>query len=247
MDREKLLDRIRKLLALSTSPNEHEAARAAAAAQSLLQRYQLTLADVQRPEYGLVGYEFPAWWQRDGRRQFAEHLATLIVNESGCVPLQFIDGSWRLVGNPTLVEGARLLLDYLYDVLERLTIAGYRQREEDLTDPVLGRHPALDVGDDQRRWMHGYLYGAINTLANRMLEARAATVQDVSEGSGVALLVVGSALTRQRDKLVTLLREKGAQDVSIPLKPGRLHQGAMLEGALVAESLPLQAPKGAIE
>jgi len=43
-------DRIRKLLALSTSPNEHEAAAAAAKAHALLAEHNLTMAEVQDVE-----------------------------------------------------------------------------------------------------------------------------------------------------------------------------------------------------
>jgi len=46
-DRAKVLDLVSKLLALSKSPNEHEAARAAEKVQELLFKYKLSMAEVQ--------------------------------------------------------------------------------------------------------------------------------------------------------------------------------------------------------
>jgi hypothetical protein len=47
MTNQDIIEKIRKLLALSESPNEHEAALAAARAQELLQRHNLTLGIVE--------------------------------------------------------------------------------------------------------------------------------------------------------------------------------------------------------
>lgn len=249
MEREKVLDRIRKLLALATSPNEHEAAAAAAQAQQLLHRYALSMADVaQAPAYKARKLVFPPWWLSGGRRQFAEHLTVIVVNEAGCAPLADPNG-WYITGEPGLLEGASLLLDYLFDILERLTVEGYRQREADLTDPVLGRHPALDLPDDRRSWMHGYLYGALHRLGDRFIEARQATITEVAEGSQTSLVAVGSALERQRGQLVTWLRTQGVggHEERVPLRPGHVHPGGVAAGRSAGDRLPMAPPKGAID
>lgn len=44
---EKIIERVRKLLALATSSNEHEAALAAAHAQRLLAEHNLAMADIE--------------------------------------------------------------------------------------------------------------------------------------------------------------------------------------------------------
>lgn len=46
MDRTKIIEKIRKLLNLSSSDNEHEAAAAAAMAQKLLSEYNLSISDI---------------------------------------------------------------------------------------------------------------------------------------------------------------------------------------------------------
>lgn len=53
MDRAKILDKIKKCLALSKSPNEHEAAAALRQAQKLMERHGITERDI-----GAIGYGF---------------------------------------------------------------------------------------------------------------------------------------------------------------------------------------------
>ena len=50
MDHERIIEKVRKLLALSQSDNEHEAAAAAAKAQALLSEYNLSMSDVPAEE-----------------------------------------------------------------------------------------------------------------------------------------------------------------------------------------------------
>ena len=69
-EREKVYDKVRKLLALSTSPNEHEAALAAERARELLDKYQISLAEVDSAEFTEIiegegiktGYSSPRQW-----------------------------------------------------------------------------------------------------------------------------------------------------------------------------------------
>lgn len=51
MDREKILDKIKKCMALGSSPNEHEAAAAMRQAQKLMERHGITEAEI-----GAIGY-----------------------------------------------------------------------------------------------------------------------------------------------------------------------------------------------
>lgn len=53
-EKEKLIDKIRKLMALSQSPNEHEAALAAARARDILDKYDLSLTEVEMNDEEIV-------------------------------------------------------------------------------------------------------------------------------------------------------------------------------------------------
>ncbi len=68
-EREKLYDKVRKLLALSTSPNEHEVSLAAEKAREILDRYQISMAEVSVAEFTEIvegkvdtGYSNPRQW-----------------------------------------------------------------------------------------------------------------------------------------------------------------------------------------
>lgn len=71
-EKEKILEKIRKLLRLSGSDNEHEAAAAAAKAQQLLSEHNLTIGNIT-PEQ--AAKEFTASHARRKTRQRLEHWA----------------------------------------------------------------------------------------------------------------------------------------------------------------------------
>lgn len=70
---DKILERIRKLLALSTSSNEYEAALAASRAQDLLLKYNLEMSQIEQKE----GDEVERW---DFRTPLAETWLDVLIN-----------------------------------------------------------------------------------------------------------------------------------------------------------------------
>ena len=135
-DIDRILDRIRKLLALGESSNEHEAAIAVARAQELLARYHLSIEDLHAAEYRANIIEEPIVFE--GRSQIdwvyrlfkavqeAFDCRSLGVYRSGTQPKE----PWRkprryemlvLVGTEANIKVARLTFDYLCDTVERLT------------------------------------------------------------------------------------------------------------------------------
>lgn len=68
MDKQKILDKIKKCLALSQSANEHEAAQALKHAQALMREYQLSEADIELADISEIGVKcaniLPEWQQR---------------------------------------------------------------------------------------------------------------------------------------------------------------------------------------
>lgn len=73
MPPDKILDRIRRLLALSTSTNEHEAALAASKAQDLLLKYNLEMSQIEQKE----GDEVERW---NFRTPLAETWLDVLIN-----------------------------------------------------------------------------------------------------------------------------------------------------------------------
>lgn len=131
--RAKLIDKIRKLLALSESPNEHEAARAAERAQAMLAEYNLSMSDVATKETDdnfiidgeLKGGSYP--WKRQ--------LAAMVAKMYFCT--YFFTQEKLLRGEPLIDKRARydvhhfvgaahnvavvkLMFKYLADTIDRL-------------------------------------------------------------------------------------------------------------------------------
>lgn len=81
-----LLDRLQKLLALSGSPNPHEAALAAARAQELVSRHRLEgwLAAEADPDPITLGREVPLEVARRTRK-WKSYLASVLASANGCV------------------------------------------------------------------------------------------------------------------------------------------------------------------
>lgn len=118
----KLKSKIEKLLALQESPNEHEAAIAAAKLSDLLTRHNLDLAEVvdgsnEQAErfYVYPSNRVPTW-------RFLLFTAIADVNYCECVlhKRSSANGLY-FYGRPTNVMTANLLCEYLCQAIDRLT------------------------------------------------------------------------------------------------------------------------------
>jgi hypothetical protein len=119
MTTDRIIDKIRKCLALSKSSNPHEAAAALRQAQALMRLHgideqTLELADVQEACQAVASEQIPTW---DGR------LATMVGEAFGCRTLlsswkvgpRAKESSWVFIGVGAAAEVAR----YAYEVLVR--------------------------------------------------------------------------------------------------------------------------------
>ena len=119
--REKILDRVKKLLALSTSSNVHEAATAAAAAQKLMLEHKLTEADVSDTQEGQM-FELSM-----GAAGFASRwkfvLVTVVARAFFCEAVGLRVGQRRkvrIVGRKEDVGIAAQVFRYLHSEIDRL-------------------------------------------------------------------------------------------------------------------------------
>lgn len=133
---EKIVDRIRKLLALASSANENEAMAAAEKAQALLLEYNLTMADVEsEPEQFISDDEFES-----DSRPWRRSLATAIAQLYFCdYHYQFVKYTSRRAcgykrmdrhyfhGAPHNVAVAKSVFVYLCGTINRLAKEGSMQ------------------------------------------------------------------------------------------------------------------------
>ena len=173
MTKEEVISKVRKLFQLSNSPNENEAALAAAKARDILGRYNLTMADLSVDELKnaisateasvKVGKVLRNWVKglliHVAQGFECEHV---IRRRNGCSPVL------TFIGTSADAEVASYTFQFLYRELNRLV---------DRTLPTLKRQ--------HRSWnaaalRYAYLDGAVKRIGERFREqTRAARVTEI--------------------------------------------------------------------
>lgn len=124
---ERLIDRVRKLLNLATSTNEHEAAAAATKAHALLAEYNLTLADV-----GEEARASSATKSRTKTRKklecWAYDLAKYVSEAFDCDYYHRGDGQTTFIGVGADAEVCAWTFGYLYKTLLRMASTYMRDK-----------------------------------------------------------------------------------------------------------------------
>ncbi|MFT3923710.1 MAG: DUF2786 domain-containing protein [Myxococcales bacterium] len=134
-EQKRLLERVHKLLALAQSDNQHEAEAAAAAAQRLMLRHNLDLAESSTPtqysfrQLGRVTGRVSEWERRLGN-VLRDHFFVEIIWVPAYVPEQAKRGSvMEAIGSPENLELAAYVYDFLKHTAERLWLAHQRDNE----------------------------------------------------------------------------------------------------------------------
>ncbi len=160
METNPVIEKIRKLLALSNSCNEHEAALAASHAQRLLAEHNLAMADIkteQKPEKAdkietAAAKILPKWLR---------HLTAGVSNAFDCQAIHHpANGKLTFIGVGADVQIAAYTFSYL-DRSVRKLCAGYMKQHA--ASAVTGRHREL--------MRQSYYLGAVSTII-RMLDAQ---------------------------------------------------------------------------
>lgn len=169
MDREKLLDRIRRLLRLAESPNVHEAATAAATAQELMARHRIEAAalDPAAATEGIVDFRDEPLESSKRLRPWKTILADVVARANGCRIYQLSHGKLDdvvLVGRPEDAELVRALYAELVKRVECLT----RQHGE----------------SRDRAFCNAFRLGVVTTLEERLRLANADARRRALEAGG---------------------------------------------------------------
>lgn len=181
METNPVIEKIRKLLALSNSSNEHEAALAASHAQRLLSEHNLAMADItteQKPEKADkietdAAKTLPKWLR---------HLTAGVSNAFDCQAVHHpANGKLTFIGVGADVQIAAYTFSYL-DRSVRMLCSSYMKQHA--ASAVTGRHREL--------MRQSYYLGAVSTI-NRMLDAQKKATP-VTPG---ALVPVKEGLIRQ--------------------------------------------------
>jgi hypothetical protein len=174
---ERVVERIRKLLALSASSNPNEAAAAAEKAVELAQRHNLDLAEIE-------GAGSDPYVERScdvgGASQWRWLLMSAVARANFCRALRRRErgrllASMFVIGEPHNVAVCEFLFAYLAGEIERLTARGWRRARL-----VYGEHVEV------RGWKDDFRRGAVATIDARLRERS----QLFAEGSPQARALV---------------------------------------------------------
>lgn len=193
MTRERVIEKVRKLLALSSSNNQHEAALAAAHAQRLLAEHNLSMSELEVQEEGAgevaieVAKTVPKW---------LSSLFATVANGFDCFPIVTTSESCsrlRFIGVGEDPAVACCTLQFLMQELRRLATAYLRSNEA-----AQGRLSAAD----RQRVRTSYLLGGAQGVRQALMAQKAQTPT-----TSTALVPVKDALIKQyREQQIGAIR-----------------------------------------
>ena len=181
MDNNPIIEKIKKLLALSNSCNEHEAALAASHVQRLLSEHNLAMADIEaadRPDKAdkvetTVSRTLPKW---------VRHLSAGVGSAFDCQAIHHpATGKMTFIGVGADVQIAAYTFTYLDRTVRKLCSAYMKQN---VSSALAARHREL--------MRQSYYLGAVSTINIRLREQKTRT--PVTSG---ALVPVKEGLIRQ--------------------------------------------------
>lgn len=240
MTHEEALSKIQKLLRLAQSTNANEAASAAAAAQSLMDKFHIErctaeadTATVEEKDEDILDFSKTPEGELDGegknRSTWRTSLAAVIAKHNACrvfLSQRIRDGkvisTVEIVGRPSDVATSRYLFGWLKGEVERLALAAGR-----------------GMG---KTWGLNFRLGCIDTLSKKMDEARKATMNEARAAvTGTALVRVDAALARFENRAATV---QAWMDTRLNLRKGpsvkvRTDYGARQAGRDAAQSITL--------
>jgi hypothetical protein len=223
-DSEKILDRVRKLLALATSSNVHEAANAAARAQELITRHKLqALLDARSEDEATLsdGRDAPLEKCRKVRKWKAA-LASGLARANGCEAYTVSAGRKEehlcVAGRPDDQAAVAALWAWLVKRLEWLS--------------------ATHSGDGSRDWHESFRIGAADTIVERLVAVeQVERVALTTASSDAAALVRLDAALEMRAKAVATYAQ-----AKLGLKSGRgitVRVDALEAGRAAGRKIPL--------
>ena len=183
MNDDKIIDKLRKVLALTNNPNEHEAQAAAETLQRLLTQYNLGMADLEKrgkalapgvkeQEHDLGKAAFK--WKLNLARDIAEHYYCIGLVDD-------ISKTVKFIGRPENVESLQMLYKWLIDQIKQISAVERRNhfvRTNEHVDPL--------------RWQVNFGLGVVSKLGQRLRELKARQNEAMSrndDGDVTALAV----------------------------------------------------------
>lgn len=171
---ESIVSKIKKLMALSKSSNENEAASAAAKAQELLLKYNIELSEIQDTTVETkLTKEFLELFGRN-EVTWKKHLAHGVANANLCKGVGSGNGMYFL-GKKHNIEIAIYMYQTLVNDLER--IADEKWQQILVLRELAAKYPKVEIFSDYslayvhgKTWKASFYAGAVKTIRERLEE-----------------------------------------------------------------------------
>lgn len=246
MNKEKAIEKIRGLLALATSPNEHEAAAAAAKAADLLQKYNLEMTDIDS-NYGKGMVEVAAdstvarldFWRNRLAGIVSDHTFTKVYfvrkyapsDRTGKMGLRY---GFVFYGRNGNAEVAAFLFDFLYRTLLELSEQETSKYAQEFK-AFYGVSPfqVKNLGNEHPNvYRNSWLRGAVAGIATKLREQRQQVDNTVK------------AIIKLRDEEVEQAWEEFSRDMRKrnSTYQGQENAGAKSKGFTDGYNLPVHTP-----
>jgi len=185
-----VLSKVKKLLSLATSDNEHEAAAAAAAAAALMQEHRIRQSMLEEAEEEpmrahetLVGGKRVASWKT--------RLAVVIAKTNGVLLLK--SGTiLTMTGRESDVNAVRYLYAYCSKAIDDLTLR--------------------EGAGNGRKWCSDYRHGCTDTIVRKLKEQRKEEdemFRAKEQAAGTSLLRISNALAETENRIQAALQASG--------------------------------------
>ena len=232
-ERKKLIERVQKLLALSESPNQHEAELAAARASELMEKYQIDMAEAALTDAKKLDVEVE-YYDVPGLRMKYAWVVNLTWAAARLFDCEIMDPRTlhrtqvMIIGYRDDIELAKSVFEYLYNSWNRIVLRDLGRAKAEVA--VFGRRFTPKNTMDYKL---GHGTGFANALFNRANELARKRHQDVAAASETGTALVAVKDTGVKDKLVDL----GAKNFS--RKVSRGDSGGRNDGAVAGRSIAL--------
>lgn len=232
-----VIEKIKKLLALSKSSNENEARLAAQKASELMEKHQIAAADVLveeaktqsivRESYEVEGLRMKYVWVETLGNAVARLFDGTVLVTGQLHGTRFI-----FVGYPKDIEAMKMLFKHLYDSWCSIV-------EQDLKEAKANHYGSWAPKDTMKfKLGHGQGYAArISQRCDELVKARKAAVS-ASSGSGTALIVVKDRALEEwkvENKIRTVKRTQSSGSLSGAAYGVRAGNNAALGGAIAGK------------
>lgn len=231
MTTEKIIDRVRKLLELANSTNEHEAATAAARAAELMIEHEISEAQIAAANEvegsTTVKPVRDVEIARDGRTvEWHRVLVSGLAFAFNCRHYYYraqhgnVDARYHVVGTEDSINAIRMMYAILVREVDQLARRAYMEEVAECEDSGIEAPSA-------RAWKSAFRTGCARTIAQRLHAQRAASMQRAKDDAQRATSMQRAADDASKSQALAVInRQREAVDAFVTERVGRLRVGA---------------------